>query len=237
MKERYLNREHLFMIHTDFQTEGRGQHGNGWESERGKNLLFSTLIQRPPIRVDEQFRLSMWISVCLVQSLKQVTGLSDYRIKWPNDIYLGDKKLAGILIESSLQAGEITYAIVGVGLNVNQEVWLGDAPNPTSLKLETGKEWDREQLLQTISYQIKKIHIGDSDIDRLYQSKLFRRYGYHRYVECVVSSTPTMIARGGCEGEFDAEYVGITPMGELMLRLRSGEVRTYHFKQIRYVLQ
>jgi len=115
-----------YVIRTDYQTSGRGQIGNTWESKSGKNLL-----------AEDQFLVSKIICLSLVELLNEY-DLEKVRIKWPNDIYVGDKKIAGILIQNMLQGKQIKASIIGIGLNVNQEFFESEAPNPTSLKLRIG---------------------------------------------------------------------------------------------------
>ena len=111
-----------FVLRTDFQSAGKGQPGNSWEAEKGKNLLFSVLLYPHHIAITEQFILSQLVSVAILRTLNSFcTGFS---IKWPNDIYFGDKKIAGILIENSLQGTKLNTSIVGIGLNVNQKIFV-----------------------------------------------------------------------------------------------------------------
>ena len=124
-----------------FQTAGRGQKGNSWESEAGKNLLFSILAHPNNIKVQEQFYISQAIALAVSDSVMAAVGpqyACDVSVKWSNDVYWKDFKMAGILIENTLQGSNILDTVVGVGLDVNQEVFVSDAPNPISLKNITG---------------------------------------------------------------------------------------------------
>ena len=242
------------VVATDYQSAGRGQAGNSWESEHGKNLLFSVLVRPVELHASEQFRLSMWVSLALVNVLNRLQLHTSsqqplsFSIKWPNDIYCGDSKLAGILIENSLAGSHIAQSIIGIGLNVNQTHFVSDAPNPTSLKRLTGQEFDREQLLQAFFMELQALRpllptIGQPESGRqedalssAYLRQCYRRKGYFPYVEREVSLQPTAIARQGASDIFEAEMAGITDSGELLLRLRDGSLRTYHFKQIRFVI-
>ena len=110
-----------FLVYTDFQTAGKGQPGNTWESEAGKNLLFSIVLYPHEIPIHEQFVLSEIASLSIKNILAKYTdGIS---VKWPNDIYWNDRKIAGILIENSLKKNEINYSIIGIGLNINQTIF------------------------------------------------------------------------------------------------------------------
>ncbi len=227
---------HLYTIRTDYQSAGRGQAGNGWESEDGKNLLFSTLL-RCEVQAAEQFRLTMAVSVAMTEVLAHYLPEDDsLTIKWPNDIYFGDKKLAGILVENTLVGSRVAYSIVGIGLNVNQQVFRSPAPNPVSMGQITGREYDAAALLD--EYLTALPHWLDMPAEKLqeaYLSRLYRRIGLHPYIEREVSLAPTAIAQNA-DGAFLAEIQGITPQGELVLRKENGEAKAYHFKQIRFVI-
>lgn len=237
LREQYTDTlPHLYTIRTDYQSAGRGQAGNGWESEDSKNLLFSTLL-RCEVSPAEQFRLTMWVSVAMVEMLLKYLPAEGLTIKWPNDIYYGDKKLAGILVENTLVGSKIAYSIVGIGLNVNQLEFLSPAPNPISMQQISGKEYDVENLLEEYLAVLKRWqNVPLQTLQDTYMSYLYRRRGMYPYVEREVSLVPTAIAQS-TEGAFRAEIQGITPQGELVLQTEKGETRTYHFKQIRFVIE
>lgn len=235
---------HLFTIRTDFQTAGRGQAGNSWESEKGKNLLFSTLLRYPEMEAADQWRLSMLVAVAVREAIVSILSplasrLSPLTIKWPNDIYYNDQKLVGILIENTLSGRHIAYTIAGVGINVNQTQWLSNAPNPMSMKQITGEEYDVENLLNAFLEAIQRWETASTEqLREEYIKHLYRRTGWHPYLEREVSVVPTNIqlATQPADGVFFAQWVDITPQGEWVLRLKSGEEKRYHFKQIRFVL-
>ena len=238
LREQYtVDLPHLYTIRTDFQTAGRGQAGNSWESEEEKNLLFSALLRYNDIRATEQWRLSMLVTVALWDVLAKYLPQKPLTIKWPNDIYFSDKKLVGILIENSLSGQYIGYSIVGIGLNINQTEWRSNAPNPISMKEITGKEYKAETLMNEWIHAMANWEIQPTEaIQTAYLQHLYRREGWHTYVEREVNLVPTAIARSGIEGAFMAEIAGITPQGELILRTENNEEKTYHFKQIRFVI-
>lgn len=228
---------HLYTIRTDFQTAGRGQAGNTWESQEGKNLLFSALLRYDNIRATEQWRLSMLVPLALWDVLAKYLPADRLTIKWPNDIYYDNQKLVGILIENALAGQYIGHSIAGIGLNINQVQWISNAPNPISMKQITGQEYEPEALMNEWIAAMQQWE--DCSTEQLYQAyyqHLYRREGWHKYVEREVNLTPTAIAPEGIEGEFIATIAGITPQGELILRKENNEEKTYHFKQIRFVL-
>ena len=236
-------------IYAGYQTAGRGQTGNGWESERGKNLTCSILVESQkvpsgtPINVESLFDLNVAVSVAVHRAVTgyglQVTG-DEVTIKWPNDIYWKDKKLAGILIENAIVGGELRYAIAGIGLNVNQTEFRSDAPNPISLRQITGREQDVHELMrQLLAAMHAVLAEPEQAVWDYYRAHLYRREGYWPYVEREVSTEPTMNANSQepiAKSLFRARIEDVLPTGELVLRDEEGKQRIYHFKQVRYVV-
>lgn len=213
------------LVVADDQTRGRGQKGNSWETERGKNIIFSLLCHPTFIPPAHQFLLSQSMAIAIQQTLASI--VDGVEVKWPNDIYVGDKKISGTLIECDLQGRSISNCIIGVGININQTIFRSDAPNPTSLALLTGKQHDREALLEDIIsrfqhfYQILK-EGKEQEVRSAYMSCLYRRNGSHKYADV--------------RGEFMAEIAGIEPSGHLLLRFSNGNVVRYEFKDVRFIL-
>lgn len=132
-------------VRTISQTAGRGQRGNIWEAAPGKNLTLSIYFVPPEsFHPRNQFLLSELTAIAVCDALAVMD--IDAKVKWPNDIYVGDYKICGILIEHSLMGERIQHSIAGIGLNVNQETFLGDAPNPVSMKQLLGVETDLDEL-------------------------------------------------------------------------------------------
>ena len=232
-------------LRTDFQSAGRGQAGNSWESAPGKNLLCSILLGHHRVKDKNPFYLNVLISVAVHKVIRSVlcqrSGLCSVSeavsIKWPNDIYWQDKKVAGLLVETALQGGEIKYAIAGIGLNVNQTEWFSDAPNPISLQQITGKQYDLDALMQQLLEQVDET-LGE-DMWHYYTSHLYRREGFWPFVEREVNTAPTMNVQRDdvqCTKAFMARIEDILPSGEIVLRDQQNQERIYHFKQIRYVV-
>ena len=202
----------------DYQTAGRGCGTNRWEGERGRNLLFSLLIRPHGLSANRQFHLSMAISLAISETLGQHVG--DVSIKWPNDIYWRDGKIAGILIEHTLQGALIKDSIIGVGLNVNQREFRSDAPNPVSLWQISGQETNREELLGDILRHFDEL-LAD-DVRSRYLSRLYRRKGYHPYADR--------------QGAFMAEIADVEDDGHLLLNDDNGQQRRYAFKEVSFVI-
>lgn len=223
-------REDISVLVADYQTAGRGQQGNSWESERGKNLLFSVMLWPRGVAVKRQFRLSQAMAVAVCEAIKELRVESPESrvqvcIKWPNDIYYGEKKLSGTIIETTWAGVMVERCVLGVGINVNQQVFCSDAPNPISLFQILGHEVDRDELLSDVLHRFvplyKYLMAGDDDeIVRRYISYLFRRAGLHRYCDA--------------DGEFEAEIVDVAADGHLTLRDTEGRERCYYFKELKF---
>ena len=211
-----------FVVQTDFQTAGKGQVGNSWESEASRNLLFSMVLYPQRVTVDNQFLLSQLVSLGIKKALDEYTdGIT---VKWPNDIYWNDKKLVGILIENSLQGTKIKSSVIGIGLNVNQKVFVSNAPNPVSLLRITGKRQNRKLLLTKIRQNIQKLYteLSVTKIRAEYAEALYRKEGFYAY-------------RANDE-TFQAKIISVHPDGQLELETEAGERKEFYFKEVSFVL-
>lgn len=214
--------ESPLLITTDYQTAGRGQRGNTWEAEAGKNLLLSLVIRPQGIAITQQFALSQHVSVALCKALGRYTD--GIRIKWPNDIYWHDKKIAGILIEHDIEGDKLTRSIIGIGLNVNQVHFASDAPNPVSLCQILGHEVDREELLATLCHEILQPCTEDGTEEL-----------HHRYTALLYRLREPALYRDA-EGTFTAQIHHVEPDGHLILEDTGGRRRSYLFKEVTYVI-
>lgn len=215
------------VVSAEYQTAGKGQGNHTWESEKGANLLFSILIRPDGIKPNCQFLLSEVWALSLRDALGEyVDGIE---IKWPNDIYWLDKKISGTLIETHLLGGMVREVVIGTGVNVNQTVFLGDAPNPVSLRQACGMKGklDRYDLLNKIishfvdNYQ--QLLSGDvGAIQQRYRQSLYRRDGFYWYEDV--------------KGTFEAELLDVAPSGILTLRDTHGVLRYYEQREVRFVL-
>ena len=217
--------EGTMVVVADYQTAGKGCGTNSWESERGKNLTFSMLIHPTDIPASQQFRITEIVSVALCEVLEQYlssrsTLHAPLSIKWPNDIYVGDNKICGILIENRLQGAVIKDAIIGIGLNVNQQRFVSDAPNPVSLCQLLGHEVDREALLHDILRRFCDNLTHWESLHDTYCALLYRREGFHRYEDQ--------------NGILEAKLVTVTPNGRLVLEEHNGQQRSYAFKEVKF---
>ena len=173
------------LVWTDYQTAGRGCGTNTWESERGKNILFSALVHPANVLAREQFILSMAEALAVKEALD---GYADgILLKWPNDIYWHDRKISGTLIETTLGGEHIRSCIFGTGVNVNQTLFRSNAPNPVSLCQITGHEVDCRELLQPIASRLQDymalVASGQWPLIRArYRACLYRRGEAHWYI-------------------------------------------------------
>ena len=212
----------MFVLRTGFQSAGKGQQGNSWESEAGKNLLFSMLLKPNNIAVDKQFIVSQMISLAIKKVLDQFA--EGFSIKWPNDIYWNDKKIAGILIENTLQANKIKWMIVGVGLNVNQQNFVSNAPNPISLFNIVGKELPINEVLENILFVFEQLYrTNDAVVIREeYLENLYRGAGFHKF------KAENQI--------FEAQITNIFPDGQIELETTTDEILKFYFKEVEFVI-
>ena len=215
----------LTCVYTDYQSAGRGQRGNSWESEDGANLLFSVVFFPDFLPVSQQFYLSQINALALQETLAQYAD--DITVKWPNDIYWKDMKLCGTLIENDLMGMNLSRSIAGTGVNLNQQKFVSDAPNPVSLSQITGNTYEIEKILheilkRTAYYYDLLRQGGEEEISKRYFSVLYRREGLHKYRDA--------------DGVFHARIVEIQPTGRLILEDEEGNIRPYLFKEVACVL-
>lgn len=229
-----LETEEDVCVRTDYQSAGKGMGTNTWESEAGKNLLFSILVHPVWLSVTEQYLLSMAEALAIHDALTEfleltmgVETIKKLTIKWPNDIYWEDKKLSGTRIDGNIKGGVLQDFVIGTGINVNQQRFFSDAPNPVSLYQITGKEYDNDEILNKILEHFAKyqdaLKQGDKEkVVREYHERLYRRTGIHRYEDG--------------NGTFDAEIVKVNTNGIMTLRRTDGTLSDYEFKEVRFVI-
>lgn len=232
----------ITLVTTKFQTAGRGQRGNSWESEAGCNLMYSILVHPGTLRPSQMFSLSEVAALSVCYSLNEFLVSSQFQcnkspfqdsliteksftVKWPNDIYYGDNKIAGILIETELMGSRINNAIIGVGVNINQHKFLSDAPNPISLCHILGRDTDLQQVMDTIirhfTQLYEELEVGNTEIlHHAFMQHLYRREGFHPYTDV--------------SGSFHARIVDVELSGHLILEDSNGLARRYAFKEVRF---
>lgn len=209
------------------QTAGRGQRGHVWHSPEGENLTFSLVLEPRFLPVSEQFLLSEAIALALTDTLEHY-GITT-RIKWTNDIYAGDRKIVGMLIEHRYSGTHLARSIAGIGINVNQTTFDPALPNPVSMAQLAGRTFDRAEVLETFLAKCRDryalLERGEADIlQDDYRRRMYRLGERHVY---------RIPGRGGIEGSIE----GVRPTGELLLRHADGSTGEYLFGAIEFVVK
>lgn len=211
------------------QTAGRGQDQNQWESEPYQNLTFSILLYPLFLNPGDQFQLSKTISLGIIDFLKTILpdDLESIKIKWPNDIYVQDKKICGILIQNSITGNYLSDSIVGIGLNVNQTVFKSDAPNPVSISNLTHVEIDLRECLSNLCKSLDHRYsqlssTGFQQIEQDYLDSLYRFGQWHKYK----INNDVVIAK----------IKGVSEFGQLLLQGNDGNEYTCNIKEVTYLL-
>ncbi len=218
------NSKTAYVVQTDYQTQGRGQKGNSWQSEREKNLLFSIVVYPDFLRIKEQFLISQTVSLAIKKVLDKYAD--NITIKWPNDIYWNDSKICGILIENDLSENFISRSIIGIGININQDRFNYEtAPNAISLKQITNTEQNRESILLQIINNIHNLYLYAKEnkhkISEEYKNSLYRKEGYYAYQSDGVI--------------FSARIADVEPEGFLVLEKEDKTRQKYVFKEVKFL--
>ncbi len=211
------------IVQTEYQTSGRGQFGNEWTSEKGKNLLFSLLLRPSFLSSDQQFYLNMSVCLALADALNQLK--EGFVVKWPNDILFKKKKVCGVLIENSLSGNKIEHSIVGIGLNVNQEDFI--YPDAASLKTITGKTQDMSEILRNIAGGIEQRYLQlRSDLQLVRKDYLKNLYGFREHVPVLIRGKRLLI-----------QVENVEKNGKIIVQLiGEEEYKSFNFKEISFVL-
>lgn len=215
------------MVSAHTQTAGQGQRGNSWESEPGKNLTFSMFyrpVELPPMA---QFSMSEAVALGVVDFL--AAHDVEAKVKWPNDIYVGNRKICGILIRHSILQRIVSYSVIGVGINVNQKEFISDAPNPVSMWQISHEDYDLSSLEKEIAAIIgNRLELIRTEADRRalhdeFMGKLWRGDGnLYPFADTATGEN------------FMARIEDVASHGPITLRLEDGSARTYAFKEIAF---
>ncbi len=221
----------LTLVTAEHQTAGRGQRGNTWESTDGQNLLFSIMVRPQSLAATQSFVLSEAMALAIYWAVATVLDDdAEVSVKWPNDIYVGKRKIAGILIENDLAGRNISRSILGCGINVNQQRFefdyvAQDVAEPTSLQLLTHTLHERRDVLAAVMSEFDTLYAAIERgrygaIHDAYMDVLYRREGYHVYRDEA--------------GVFKARVDSIEPTGHLHLVDEDGRDRRYAFKEVAF---
>ena len=206
------------------QTSGRGHRGTSWESEPQKNITLSLLLHPCELPAAKSFMLSEALAVAVAETIESIEPDVNVTIKWPNDIYVGNLKLGGILIENSLRGDEVGHSIIGLGLNVNQEQFLSDAPNPVSLFQITGREYPvediAEQIVEAMIHEAETAVSAYEDLHTRYMARLWRGSGTHLFTDTATGE------------KFRAAVAAVLPTGHIQLLTTDRLTRSYAFKEV-----
>lgn len=215
----------LTLATAEFQTSGRGAGTNTWESEHGSNLLFSLLIYPQKTEASKVFALSEVLALSVHHALSEFS--SGFTIKWPNDIYYADHKVAGLLIENDITGKNIFRSVMGVGLNINQKMFKSDAPNPISLSQILGEDIERRFVLEKVAEHFSHYYqmLEQGDYDEIHSRYLQRQYKWQK--KHLFEDE---------EGTFRATVEDVEPDGHLNLRDEEGHLRRYAFKEVKYII-
>ena len=215
------------IVWAERQTAGRGQRGHSWSSRESEDLTFSLVLEPSFLAAADQFWLLRTVALALADTLGGC-GLQP-RIKWTNDIYVGDSKIVGVLIENSLEGTRMARTAVGIGINVNSSAFDPSLPNPTSLLRETGRTFDREQLLDTFA----------RNFDALYtRLRNGERHSLHSRYDALLYGLGQQKTYALPDGTpFTAVIRGTEPGGRLITELSDGSAKAFAFKELEFVLK
>lgn len=215
--------EHGYAVMALNQTQGRGQRGNHWEAEPGKNVTLSIMLHPHNLPAREQFFVSEAVALGVLDVVRELVPDEAF-IKWPNDIYVGVKKIAGILIENSISHSLIRASTAGIGLNVNQVTFHSDAPNPVSLSQLTSEQYNVEEIGQKVVTSVLQfLDTSHPLLHSLFFSALYRRDGFYPYRDAKTRDV------------FLGRIDDVMPDGCLVLSLPSGQKRKYYFKEVEFI--
>ena len=215
-----------WVVSTDEQSAGKGMGSNSWESEVGKNLTFSLAVDMGFLPAERQFLLSEAVPLGIIEVLDTILPAEKLHIKWPNDLFYENRKLGGILINSTIKAHMMDVSIIGIGLNVNQVQFQDWPTHPISLKMITGKSHDLQPLLEQIAeHIIIKVEQLKSDPTIIEQDYLKRLFRYRTWADYEVNGKVLRLL-----------MTGIDQFGRLLLVDEQQTIQTFDIKEIKFVV-
>jgi BirA family biotin operon repressor/biotin-[acetyl-CoA-carboxylase] ligase len=214
------------VVLADYQTNGKGAGSNSWESSDGKNILLSMILYPKFLFAKDQFQLHKVFSLAIFDTVKHFIPGGNVAVKWPNDILVEKKKIAGLLFRNTVESEMITTSIAGIGLNVNQESFPDYIPNPCSLKTTAGKAFDKEQVLIHLIDKIQYYYclLKDGKFDYLDQVYLKRLFNYQKDAEYLIG-----------DKKLHGQIVEVSNFGQLGL-LAEGRLLFFDMKEIQFIL-
>jgi len=214
------------VIVTGSQQSGKGLGENKWESEPHKNLTLSIIFYPDFLKTSKQFLLNKIAALAVSDFIKTIVRHNQVNVKWPNDVFIDNYKSAGILIETSTQNNILEYAVIGIGLNINQTVFRSDAPNPTSLKLIEARDFDLNQCFNELvkSMDERYFQLKQGEEDEINYDYLNSLYLYQKDAKYKIG-----------EENFMASIIGISDIGKLILQKENGRIIECNFKEVEFL--
>ncbi|WP_299159706.1 biotin--[acetyl-CoA-carboxylase] ligase [uncultured Tenacibaculum sp.] len=217
--------EDFTIVVAENQTSGRGQMNSKWKVESGKSLTFSVFCEWEELLVTDQKSLNFSVALSVFDALNSL-GLTGLSIKWPNDILSGNKKIAGILIENALKTNKINSSIIGIGINVNQDIFPVDLPNASSLKVILNKEIDLDFLLDKVIVNLKE------------KIEILRRKDYSflekKYLEVLYKKNVPSMFKNKQNILFMGKIIGVSNNGKLQIELENETVKEFDLKEVSF---
>jgi len=221
------NPQRNICAYTFKQTDGRGQIGRNWFSDVGKNITLSYLIHFNKLDIQNQFYLNMAISLAVSSFINAHITDKQINIKWPNDIYVNDKKIGGILIQNQLKGRLISRTIIGIGINVNQDRFPKDIPNPTSFFIEKNREFDKLLLVKDLQTHICKslsqLEVNPKSLLSPYLASFYRINEVHTFI------------RKENDTRFEGCIKGVSAEGKLLVEIGE-DLEAFNFREIGFVI-
>jgi BirA family biotin operon repressor/biotin-[acetyl-CoA-carboxylase] ligase len=214
------------VIVAGYQTEGKGQDTNSWESEANMNLTFSIILYPTFLPIEDQFQLNKIIALGVTDFISRFIE-RNVSIKWPNDVYVSDRKIAGILINNSIIGDSFLYSVAGIGININQMLFKSDAPNPVSLKMVTGRHYDLEECLNLLCADLDKRYeqLKEEEINSLDRDYLRILYGYGKFYSYLYH-----------DQQVSAKITGVDEFGRLLVLTAEGQTLICNQKEITFII-
>jgi len=215
------------VIAANEQTAGRGLGKNVWESEVGKNLTFSVLLKPEFLEAANQFVITQMLSLSVLNVLKKYFTADVLKVKWPNDIYVSDRKIAGILVQNIVKGKSISHSVVGIGINVNQKKFVSNAPNPVSIIQITNKITSLKVLLAEFLSELNSIYSNyktvqsQIELKEIYLNNMYRFQQQHYFIDG--------------NGHFEGKIIGVDAFGQLQIKDSSHKIRVYSYKEVEFV--
>ena len=212
------------VVSTQNQFEGKGQLNNSWLSEAGMNITLSVILYPTFLLPIEQFALNQAMSLAVCETIRHYLP-ADVTIKWSNDIYVADKKIAGLLIQNTISSAKIISSIIGIGINVNQTMFAAILPNPTSLRLEMNRVFEIEEVMRLLFEKI----------DLFYNQLRSRNFSFlqKNYLQRLYRLQKVSLFKNSKGERFEGKIINVSPIGRLMIQTDTG-VEEFGFKEISF---